>query len=316
MLPCHIIRDLLPSHVDGLTSRETDENIEEHLRDCPDCREMKAAMTGQIILETAPPKEKIVFKKLRRQQIIGAVLTALITLYCLVGLYNLEYNIDFSNTESIEQAINDALPYDYIDADFVQMVTLKNRAFVLFRDGAEAEYKGHGVAHFERGIFGKYRLREMEQTTYPLLHYFVAEIQGKSYMVISCVNEPVGAETVRIYPNYPAAEWFYRGDFDAPVPPPEENPVYEGTVEKEMLVMEPLTEEEAEAYYTLYFELYYDAEGNVMDSGEIAAGYVEHEDFADWDANGSVDQAPTQMYVFMVIVLVIGIVFIRYFLVP
>lgn len=316
MLPCHIIRDLLPSHLDGLTSPETDAEIAVHLENCPDCRGVKDAMTGEVVLEKAPPKEKIIFKKLRRQQIIGAVLSAFVTLFCIVGIYNLEYNIDFSNTESIEQAINDALPYDYIDADFVQMVTFKNRAFVLYRDGAESEYKGHGVAHFEKGIFGKYRLRETEDTTWPLLHYFIAEIGNKSYMVISCVNEPIGAETFRIYGNYPDVDWIYRGDFDAPLAHPEGEPVYEGATGKELLIIEPMTEEEAEAYYCLYFELYYDAEGNVMDSGSIAAEYVEFDNLSDWESGGSVDQDPVQMYVFIVIVLLIGLVFVRYFLVP
>lgn len=316
MLPCHIIKDLLPSHLDGLTSPETDESIEEHLRGCENCRSVKSAMTGEILLETAPPKEKFVFRKLRRQQIIGAVLTALITLLCIVGLYNLEYNIDFSNTESIEQAINDALPYDYIDADFIEMVTLKDRAFVLYRDGEETEYKGHGVAHFERGIFGKYRLRETADTTWPLLHYFIAEIRGKSYMVISCVNDPVGAETFRIYPNYPDYDWLQFSHSDDPVPVPEGEPFYEGTTEKELLILVPMSDEATEDHYWLYYEQYYDAEGNRLDSAEIVAEYLEFDSLNDFDAGGSLDQDPVQMYVYMIIVLIIGIVFIRYFLVP
>ena len=39
-MKCEIIRDLLPSYVDGLTSGESDRAIEEHLRDCGDCREL------------------------------------------------------------------------------------------------------------------------------------------------------------------------------------------------------------------------------------------------------------------------------------
>ncbi|MFQ7549709.1 MAG: zf-HC2 domain-containing protein [Blautia marasmi] len=33
-MKCEIIRDLLPSYVDGLTSRESDRAIEEHLKGC------------------------------------------------------------------------------------------------------------------------------------------------------------------------------------------------------------------------------------------------------------------------------------------
>ena len=33
-LSCEVVRDLLPSYIDGLTSPETSARIEAHLRDC------------------------------------------------------------------------------------------------------------------------------------------------------------------------------------------------------------------------------------------------------------------------------------------
>ena len=36
---CDIIKDLLPSYADGLTNETTNAIIEEHLNDCPGCRE-------------------------------------------------------------------------------------------------------------------------------------------------------------------------------------------------------------------------------------------------------------------------------------
>lgn len=313
MLPCYVIQDLLPSHLEGLTSQDTDREITAHLRECEGCRNAKTAMSGQLVLETAPPKEKIIFRKLRRQQIIGAVMSALVTLFCIVGLYNLEYDIDLSSTDSIEQAINDVLPYDNPDADFVKMVTIKDRVFVLYRSGGEGDYTGHGVAHFQRGIFGKYRLRETADTTWPLLHYFIAEIRGRSYMVISGVNEPVGAETFRIYPNYPDADWFVGSRLEDSIPLPEGEPAYDGPTGKELLILEPLSEAEAQAQYWPYYELYYDAEGNLMDSGEIAAQYGYD---GNRDTGGVAVGEPYRVYLFMAIVALIGLVFVRYFLVP
>lgn len=47
-IPCHLIQDLLPVYADGLTSRQTAQDIEGHLENCAECREsyekMKAAM--------------------------------------------------------------------------------------------------------------------------------------------------------------------------------------------------------------------------------------------------------------------------------
>lgn len=36
MLPCHIVRDLLPSYLEHLTGPETEADICEHLESCPD----------------------------------------------------------------------------------------------------------------------------------------------------------------------------------------------------------------------------------------------------------------------------------------
>ena len=37
MLNCHIVRDLLPSYLEHLTSPETEAELTEHLSACPDC---------------------------------------------------------------------------------------------------------------------------------------------------------------------------------------------------------------------------------------------------------------------------------------
>lgn len=43
-IPCEVIRDLLPSYADGLTSEVTDKLIREHLEECEECRKTLAAM--------------------------------------------------------------------------------------------------------------------------------------------------------------------------------------------------------------------------------------------------------------------------------
>lgn len=310
MLPCYIVKDLLPSHLEGLTSPRTAEAVERHLAQCGDCSRAREAMAGEIVLETPPARKKNIFRKLRRQQIIGAVLTVVLTLYCLVGLYNLEYCIDLSSTDALEQTIEEAVK---MEADFVKMVSVKDRAFVLYREGGETDLD-HGVIQFQRGIFGKYRLCGFDRTDWPLTHYTVTSIGNQPYLLISCVNEPVGAETFRIYADFPTEEWFLRGDFDAPLELPAYEPVYEGPAEAELLILHPLTEEQAQARHTAFFARYFDAEGNLLDSEEIAAEYGTYDSFG---GKGNMPaQAPVQMYVYMAIVLLIGFVFVRYFLVP
>lgn len=44
-LTCGVVRDLLPSYVEGLTSEETNTAVEAHLSACPDCAARRDAMT-------------------------------------------------------------------------------------------------------------------------------------------------------------------------------------------------------------------------------------------------------------------------------
>lgn len=45
-LPCAVVEDLLPSYVEGLTSAETNQAVEDHLASCPACAAKRAAMGG------------------------------------------------------------------------------------------------------------------------------------------------------------------------------------------------------------------------------------------------------------------------------
>ena len=48
-LTCAVVRDLLPSYVEGLTSDETNTAVERHLSACPDCMAQKNAIPMTII---------------------------------------------------------------------------------------------------------------------------------------------------------------------------------------------------------------------------------------------------------------------------
>ena len=45
-LTCGVVRDLLPSYVEGLTSGETNAAVERHLAGCPDCTARRDAMAA------------------------------------------------------------------------------------------------------------------------------------------------------------------------------------------------------------------------------------------------------------------------------
>ena len=100
-LPCDIVRDLLPSYVEGLTSEMTACSIEHHLKSCVACSEALAAMQSDdrsvvcAISSDAdvPPdhntspkgetKEIDYLKKIRRRFITGIAICVIVALACL-----------------------------------------------------------------------------------------------------------------------------------------------------------------------------------------------------------------------------------------
>ena len=75
-MKCEIIRDLLPSYVDGLTSAESNREIETHIEDCTPCKEILRQMQEDVQEKEPKAKRKInPFRKFNRRM-IGAVTVA------------------------------------------------------------------------------------------------------------------------------------------------------------------------------------------------------------------------------------------------
>ena len=62
---CNIVRDLLPSYIDGLCSTETEREIKEHLMNCDACKKVYEAMQTEITDEIV---EKLGMKNDEKQQ--------------------------------------------------------------------------------------------------------------------------------------------------------------------------------------------------------------------------------------------------------
>ena len=93
-LPCEIIRDLLPSYVDGLTSEVTNEAIHEHIENCDDCKNILKRMQEPEHIESEEEQEKEIdfLKKTRtktRRMIAGSIaaMVILVTLVLFVRIY-------------------------------------------------------------------------------------------------------------------------------------------------------------------------------------------------------------------------------------
>lgn len=76
MLKCYIVKDLLPSYIDELLSEETTAEVEQHLKECDDCRldyeKMKAPVKTPLMSTT--DMEVDFLKKVRHKAWGAAIL--------------------------------------------------------------------------------------------------------------------------------------------------------------------------------------------------------------------------------------------------
>lgn len=75
---CHIIQDILPLYLDHVVSPETSSLVKEHLKDCPECRQMYESLAEKTILPVNPNlrQEDVLqlekhFKKENRRRLRG-----------------------------------------------------------------------------------------------------------------------------------------------------------------------------------------------------------------------------------------------------
>lgn len=100
-MKCEIIRDLFPSYMDGLTSEESNEAIEEHLEKCKECRDYLEAMKKEMVSaryverrkedlkRDVKPLKKL--KRVTRQMIAGTVLVCIVVIGIALGAYEAYY---------------------------------------------------------------------------------------------------------------------------------------------------------------------------------------------------------------------------------
>ena len=320
MLPCHIVKDLLPSYLDHLTGPETEADIQEHLASCPDCRAARDAMAADLGAEKAPPPKLNFLKRFRWQQRLGAVLSVVVTLLCLVGLYRSEYCYDLTNTAEIEALIQEDLASNSLagfpqggEVDVLETTTVKDRMFILYQIEQNGAFNRQGLYEFQRGIFGRYRFRQSHNEVYPLIITSLTEIGRQQYLEIYAANWPEEAARFAVFPGYHPPS--YAGEEDILPDISTLTPAYEGTAEKSILQVIPVTEEQVKAgLYGSSSVVYYDAEGNQLDNRELAKPYLNSDGSYGGGGGGNGDIWPVD--VFQVLLVIVGIIMVRYFLCP
>ena len=88
-IPCEIIRDVLPSYVDKLTSEVTNNIVDEHIKECKECKGVLEAMEDtNIKVNNEEDKKEIDFlKKNRKKNKKVIIICAAVVLSLLAAIY-------------------------------------------------------------------------------------------------------------------------------------------------------------------------------------------------------------------------------------
>lgn len=81
-LPCYLVEDLLPNYVDGLTSDDTNKDIEEHLHSCQHCSKIYNKMKEPIPVED---KNIDYLKQVKKNNLKKIIIS--ITAICLIFIF-------------------------------------------------------------------------------------------------------------------------------------------------------------------------------------------------------------------------------------
>lgn len=158
-LDCCVVRDLLPSYIEGLTEPETAAQVAAHLEQCGACRGLEADLRTAIPVEPAPKRALKFLRKVKRTRLLAALLTLVLTLWAMLALYGSEYRWTeelSSLSEGLQEHVGWIDELEETQLQALDTLELDDMLYVSFRaEGSEDNV--HGIARLERGLNGRYQ---------------------------------------------------------------------------------------------------------------------------------------------------------------
>lgn len=152
-MKCEMIRDLLPLYIDGLTSKESNQEIEKHLKNCEECQKYYQEMTGGIDNFSVITNEEIEdvnlikkIKKKNRRKALGIFVGAFILSGVLMGA-------GFHLTHGVAMYENVILNYG-VQGDTAYLTLQGKPGYELNFSGATDENKSSLKVMYARNIWG------------------------------------------------------------------------------------------------------------------------------------------------------------------
>lgn len=235
------------------------------------------------------------------KQIVGAILSVMLTIVCMVGLYQYEFGINVETTTDLEIAINEYHFDDELFADVLERTVIGNKLYVLYE---QVNHPGAGgLACLEKGIFGRYRMISCTDVASPLIFTVSTTYAGHKYAISFCVNELPNVKSYAVYGygQSPSSQMITMDD--------EGELLFSYAYERSPFLT--VTEISNDVSIRPYAAKYFDETGKEIDETTLKEQF-EIDKNASNSGYGTAELG--MLYFFEVVILLLGIVFIRYFL--
>ena len=199
---CNIIRDLLPLYNDKITSKESNELIEEHLSQCEDCKnyykEIKEDISNNLDLDEKNILKNFL-KQIKKKRFIAIILTIIITIVIVLkslDIFNKEnlFIKDFNNElVTIEENEDSSLTaiintIDYSKCNVILEQNIDNTIDVYISLSQSIKDKIKPNKEFKKvGILPKCKDNYIEEN----LKYNWLWEDGKGKIVLKSINDNI-----------------------------------------------------------------------------------------------------------------------------
>lgn len=190
-LKCSIVRDLLPNYIEKLTSYDTNQAIQEHLNTCVDCKDSYDQMVVDISTPVSAPKIELKFlKKVKRTRILAAALCIVLTLVLSYLLYHSEYHYTMDKGDLSVAITEFTTPFEpAFEAYVLETKAVGNTLIASFKDQGHPD--NYGVAVLVKGFNQRYRIvrTQINASDYSsVVEVFPLQIKNQRYYAVSGYN--------------------------------------------------------------------------------------------------------------------------------
>lgn len=201
--PCNLIRDIMPLYYDKACSMESSMAVEEHMKECPECKDYYKTINNMDFIEDIVFDEQKELrasnslKQIRRKMKIRSVLTGIGAMIAGIVMVMLVMAIRIGlpsmlllwSAESAEIEVHtDIAEYD------------------KYMSGAAAEKNYRTKWGMDESIFPVEITSDMEVSDYKMVYYNTWDAQYLGYLVVS-YNDSDYAEEVKRLTNYASTDY-------------------------------------------------------------------------------------------------------------